>query len=141
MTELGACLDEFWLRSHGALVSLLGNLVWLVCGGLLSALVYILGGVLMCLTVVGIPFGVQAMKLGAASLAPFGKTLETEKNADNFLNLTLNLIWLLLFGWEIALWHLVWALLLGVTIIGIPFAKQHLKLIPIALLPLGRSLV
>ena len=80
------------------------------------------------------------MKVGVESFAPFGKTLQTDPQADGILRLVLNLVWLVLFGWEIALWHLFWAVLLGLTIIGIPFAKQHLKLVPIALLPLGRSL-
>ncbi|MEO0324673.1 MAG: YccF domain-containing protein [Myxococcota bacterium] len=121
-------------------MNLLGNLVWLICGGFFSALGYIVGGLALCLTVVGIPFGLQSIKVGLATFAPFGKELHEAPEADSPLRLIFNLIWLVLFGWEIALWHLIWALVLAITIIGLPFAKQHMKLIPMALLPLGRSL-
>ena len=121
-------------------MSLLGNVLWLVFGGLLAGLGYILGGVLMCLTVVGIPFGIQSVKLGLATLAPFGKRIVEAPDANGPLEIVLNVLWLILFGWEIALAHLVSALVLAITVIGIPFALQHLKLVPIALLPLGRSL-
>jgi len=121
-------------------MSLLGNVLWLVFGGLLAGLGYILGGVLMCLTVVGIPFGIQSVKLGVATLAPFGKRIVEAPDANGPLEIVLNVLWLILFGWEIALAHLVSALVLAITVIGIPFALQHLKLVPIALLPLGRSL-
>ena len=121
-------------------MSLLGNVLWLVFGGLLAGLGYILGGVLMCLTVVGIPFGIQSVKLGVATLAPFGKRIVEAPDANGPLEIVLNVLWLILFGWEIALTHLVSALVLAITVIGIPFALQHLKLVPIALLPLGRSL-
>ncbi len=80
------------------------------------------------------------MKLGLATFAPFGKKVVEGPGANGPLEIVLNVIWLILFGWEIALAHLVHAALLAITIIGIPFALQHLKLIPIALLPLGRSL-
>jgi uncharacterized membrane protein YccF (DUF307 family) len=121
-------------------MSLLGNIVWLLFGGLLAALGYILGGLIMCLTIVGIPFGIQSIKLGVATLAPFGKRVVEAPDANGPLQLVLNVIWLVLFGWEIALAHLVSAGVLAITIIGIPFALQHVKLVPIALLPLGRSL-
>jgi uncharacterized membrane protein YccF (DUF307 family) len=121
-------------------MSLLGNILWLIFGGLIAGLGYILGGLLMCLTIVGIPFGVQSMKLGVATFAPFGKRIVEAPGANGPLELILNVIWLILFGWEIALAHLASAAFLAITIIGIPFALQHVKLVPIALLPLGRSL-
>jgi len=121
-------------------MSLLGNILWLIFGGLLSGIGYILGGLAMCLTIIGIPFGIQSMRLGVATFAPFGKQVVEDRNANGPLQILLNVIWLILFGWEIALAHLIHAAILAVTIIGIPFALQHLKLIPIALLPLGRSL-
>ena len=121
-------------------MSLLGNVIWLIFGGLLAGLGYIVGGLLMCLTIVGIPFGIQSMKLGVATFAPFGKRIVEAPGANGPLEIVLNVLWLLLFGWEIALAHLVSAGILAITIIGIPFALQHVKLIPIALLPLGRSL-
>ncbi len=121
-------------------MSLLGNILWLIFGGLLSGLGYIVGGLLMCLTIVGIPFGIQSMKIGVATFAPFGKRVVEEPGANGPLQIVLNILWLVLFGWGIALAHLVHAGVLAITIIGIPFALQHIKLIPIALLPLGRSL-
>ncbi|MGK7914476.1 MAG: YccF domain-containing protein [Prochloraceae cyanobacterium] len=121
-------------------MSLLGNIIWLICGGLLSGLGYIIGGILTCLTIIGIPFGLQAIKIGIASMAPFGKENVVTEDADSLLAMILNVIWLIVFGWEIALNHLFWALILGITIIGIPFAYQHIKLIPVALFPFGREL-
>ncbi len=121
-------------------MSLLLNILWLICGGFLAGLGYIIGGLGLCLTVVGIPFGIQSMKLGVATFAPFGKKLVASKDADSTLRVILNILWLVFFGWEIALAHLVHAAVLAVTIIGIPFAVQHVKLVPMALLPLGRRL-
>jgi len=121
-------------------MSLLGNIIWLIFGGLIAGLGYIFGGLVMCLTIVGIPFGIQSIKLGVATLAPFGKKIVENPNANGPLEIVLNLLWLILFGWEIALAHLASAGILAITVIGIPFALQHVKLIPIALLPLGRSL-
>lgn len=121
-------------------MSLLGNIVWLIFGGLIAGLGYILGGLLTCLTIIGIPFGIQAMKIGVATFAPFGKEIVELPEANRPLRLILNVIWLVLFGWEIALAHATSALILAITIIGIPFALQHLKLVPLALLPFGRTL-
>ncbi len=121
-------------------MSLLGNIIWLIFGGLLSGLGYILGGIGLCLTVVGIPFGFQSIKLGFAVFAPFGKELVELDNANSVLSTIFNVIWLLLFGWAIALAHLVSAAVLAVTIVGIPFAFQHIKLIPLSLFPFGRDL-
>ena len=121
-------------------MSLSGNLIWLVFGGFLAGMGYILGGLLVCLTIVGIPFGKQAIKLGLATMAPFGKTIIAAEDAGDFGKILFNIIWAVLFGWEIAVAHLVHGLILAVTIIGIPFAKQHFKLIPIALAPFGRQI-
>jgi uncharacterized membrane protein YccF (DUF307 family) len=121
-------------------MSLLGNILWLIFGGLIAGLGYIIGGLLMCLTIVGIPFGIQSIKLGVATFAPFGKKIVENPDANGALEIVLNIVWLIFFGWEIAIAHLVSAGVLALTIIGIPFALQHVKLIPIALLPLGRSL-
>ncbi len=122
-------------------MSTLGNVVWLVFGGLIAALGYIIGGLLLCITVVGIPFGLQSMKIGVATLTPFGKEVVEVKQANSTLRILFNLLWLVLFGWEIALAHLLSALVLTLTIVGIPFAKQHFKLIPLSLFPFGRNLL
>lgn len=121
-------------------MSLLGNIIWLIFGGLIAGLGYILGGLALCLTIIGIPFGIQSIKLGMATFAPFGKQVVELDNANSCLRVVFNVLWLVLFGWEIALAHLFSAVFLTITIIGIPFAAQHVKLIPLALLPFGRDL-
>ena len=121
-------------------MTLLGNLIWLIFGGLISGIAWIIAGLGLCLTIIGIPFGLQAMKVGVATLAPFGKEVRELPEANAILRIVFNLVWSLLFGWELAVAHLVWAFVLGITIIGLPFAKQHIKLIPIALMPFGREL-
>ncbi|WP_448598328.1 YccF domain-containing protein [Thermoleptolyngbya sp.] len=120
-------------------MSLLGNLIWLIFGGFLTGLGYIVGGLALCLTIVGIPFGVQAIKLGTATMTPFGRKIVEDSNPNSTLKTVLNVVWIILFGWEIALAHLVHAALLAITIIGLPFASQHIKLIALALFPFGRS--
>ncbi len=121
-------------------MSLLGNIIWLIFGGLISGLGYILGGIGLCFTIIGIPFGFQSIKLGFAIFAPFGKDLVELEHANDVLSIIFNVLWLVLFGWVIALAHLISAALLAATIIGIPFALQHIKLIPLSLFPFGRDL-
>ena len=121
-------------------MSLLGNIIWLIFGGLIAGVGYIIGGLLFCLTIIGIPFGIQTMKIGVATLTPFGKEIVELEDANSVTRLVLNVIWLVFFGWEIALAHAGSALVLAISIIGIPFALQHLKLIPLALLPFRRDL-
>jgi len=121
-------------------MSLLGNIIWLIFGGFLAGLGYIIGGLATCLTIIGIPFGLQSIRLGIASMAPFGKELVETENANDTLHIIFNVIWAILFGWEIALAHLAGAFLLAITVVGLPFAMQHIKLIPMALLPFGRDL-
>lgn len=120
-------------------MSLLGNIIWLIFGGLLASLGYIVFGALLCLTIVGIPFGMQAIRLGAATFAPFGKRIVTTERQSS-LKLLFDIVWILLFGWEIAMVHLTFALILAITIVGLPFAKQHLKMIPLALFPFSQEL-
>lgn len=121
-------------------MSCLGNIIWMIFGGFLAGLGYIIGGLLVCLTIVGIPFGVQAIKLGVATMSPFGREIVPNQNAADSANVVLNILWAVLFGWEIALAHLLHGLVLYITIIGIPFGNQHFKLIPLALAPFGRDL-
>lgn len=121
-------------------MSTLGNIIWLIFGGFIAGLGYIIGGLLLCITIVGIPFGTQAIKIGVATFAPFGKDIVEMPNANSPLRILFNILWIVLFGWEIAIAHLLSALILGITIIGIPFALQHIKLIPLALFPFGRAL-
>ncbi|MBS3751710.1 MAG: YccF domain-containing protein [Anaerolineales bacterium] len=120
-------------------MSFLGNIIWFIFGGFLAALGYLIGGAILCLTIIGIPFGVQAIKIGVATLTPFGEEITLKPTAHNTMNTIFNLIWLVFFGWEIAIAHLVNGLILYITILGIPFGKQHFKLIPLALFPFGRE--
>lgn len=121
-------------------MSIVGNIIWLIFGGFLTGVGYMLGGLLLCLTIVGIPFSVQLIQLGRATLTPFGKELVREDNPSGCLPLLFNVIWVVLFGWEIALAHLVSAGILAITILGIPFAVQHMKLLPVAFLPFSYRL-
>ena len=118
----------------------IGNILWLVLAGIWLAAGYVVAGALLCITIIGIPFGIQTMKIGVATLTPFGKEIVELPDANSTLRIIFNVIWILLFGWEIAVAHAASALILAITIIGIPFAVQHLKLIPLALLPFGRDL-
>lgn len=121
-------------------MSFLGNLVWIIFGGFISSLGYLIGGLALCLTIVGIPFGLQCFKLAGAVLTPFGKEITEDPDANSTMRVVFNLIWIVLFGWEIAVAHMVSAIFLGITIIGIPFAIQHVKLAPLSLFPFGRDL-
>ena len=116
-------------------MSLLGNIIWLIFGGFIAGVGYIIGGLLLCLTIIGIPFGIKAIEFGFMVMLPFGKNVVNAPAGDGCVAMIFNIIWLVLFGWEIALAHAVFGLILGITIIGIPFAVQHFKLIPVALLP------
>ncbi len=120
-------------------MSLLGNIIWLILGGFIAGVGYIIGGTALCLTIIGIPFGVQTIKIGVATFAPFGREVRPQENADSVPNIIFNMIWLLLFGWEIALAHFIHGVILTITIVGLPFARQHFKLIPLALFPFGRG--
>lgn len=121
-------------------MSLIGNILWLIFGGLVAGLGYIVGGLGICCTIIGIPFGIQSIKIGVATMTPFGKEIVEDEDANDTLKTIFNIIWIILFGWEIAIAHLVSALILAITIIGLPFAKQHIKLINLALFPFGRAL-
>ena len=119
----------------------IGNLLFFVLGGFLIVLGYLLGGVVLCLTIVGIPFGMQAFKLARAVAAPFGMKVVERESASGCVAVVLNVIWVLLPGLELAVTHLVLGLLLCLTIVGIPAGKQHFKLVPLALFPFGREIV
>lgn len=120
-------------------MSVLGNIIWLIFGGFLSGVGYIVGGLSTCLSIIGIPFGIEAIKIGFATFTPFGREIRKTADADTPLVQILNVVWIILFGWAIALNHLIWGLILAVTIIGLPFAQQHFKLMILALFPFGRS--
>lgn len=116
------------------------NILWLILCGFWMALAYMLAGIVMCVLIVTIPFGLQAFKLAGFMLWPFGRTVvrRPDAGAPSFIG---NVLWIVLVGWELALGHIVTAFLLAITIIGIPFAVANLKLVPVSLLPFGRQVV
>jgi uncharacterized membrane protein YccF (DUF307 family) len=119
----------------------IGNLVWLIFGGFLAALGYFFGGIILCLTVVGIPWGLQCFKLADLVLWPFGKQVISDSNNSGCLSTLCNIIWLIFGGLYTALVHLIMGLLLSITIVGIPWGRQHFKLIEISLFPFGKRIV
>jgi uncharacterized membrane protein YccF (DUF307 family) len=115
------------------------NLLWVILGGgLIIWLEYVLGGLILCLTIVGIPFGVQCFKIARFGLWPIGRSI-VEDASGSTIGCVLNVVWLLAAGIWIFLSHIGLALGLGLTIIGIPFAIQHVKLAMLALAPFGRT--
>ncbi len=118
---------------------LLLNILWAILGGgIVICFEYLLGGLLLCLTIVGIPFGVQCFKLAGLALLPFGKDI-VDAPGSNPIGCVLNVFWLVVAGVWIFLSHLALALPLALSIIGIPFAIQHVKLAMMALTPFGKS--
>lgn len=112
----------------------LGNILWFICGGFLGGLSWLLAGLLWCITIVGIPVGVQCFKLAGLTFFPFGKEVDYGGGAGALI---LNVIWLVTTGLPLALEHLTFGVLLCVTVIGIPFGMQHFKLMKLALMPFG----
>jgi uncharacterized membrane protein YccF (DUF307 family) len=131
-----------------SVLSLLLNIAWIVCGGLWMALGWIVAAVIMVITIVGIPWAKAAFNIALYTLLPFGQKAVSradysgqEDVGTGPLGALGNIIWLLLAGWWLALGHVIVAVLLAVTIIGIPFAWAHLKLAGIALWPIGKIIV
>ena len=125
-------------------MNLLLNILWATLGGgFLIAAQYALGGVVLCLTIVGIPFGVQCFKLAHLALVPFGRDVEEDPASagTGLLGLVMNLVWMIFGGVTTFLSHLTLAVASAVTIIGLPFAVQHLKLAVLALFPFGRRVI
>ena len=122
-------------------MSFIGNLIWVIFGGLLLSLFYLFGGLILCLTIVGIPFGFQIMRLGLFALWPFGGKVIEKDSAAGCLSILMNVLWIIFGGIEVALAHLSIGVLFCITIIGIPFGLQHFKLMIFALLPFGREVV
>jgi uncharacterized membrane protein YccF (DUF307 family) len=118
-----------------------GNLVWLIFGGLFAAIGYFVGGFVLCMTIFGIPWGLQCFKLAGLVLWPFGKKWVSDSQAAGCLNTICNLIWIVFGGWYVALVHILMGLLLSITIIGIPWGKQHFKLVEISLMPFGKRII
>jgi uncharacterized membrane protein YccF (DUF307 family) len=120
---------------------LIGNLIWLIFGGLLIAVEYLIASLLLMLTVIGIPFGFQTLKLASLALWPFGRKTIYIEQSTGCVSTLMNILWILFGGIWISLSHALFGFLFFVTIIGIPFGRQHFKLASIALTPFGRKVV
>ncbi|MFN8226509.1 MAG: YccF domain-containing protein [Mycobacterium sp.] len=116
------------------------NVIWLVFGGLWLALGYLLAALICFVLIVTIPFGFASLRIASFALWPFGRTI-IDKPGTRAGALVGNIIWVILFGWWLALGHLVSAVAMAVTIVGIPLALADLKLIPVSLMPLGKEIV
>ncbi len=114
----------------------LGNIIWFIFGGLIASLLWIILGILLSITIIGIPFARQCFKFAEIVLTPFGKNVKTNFDKHPIANI----IWAILVGWEMALGYLAIALFFGITIIGIPFAIQWIKLAQLAILPFGAKI-
>lgn len=122
-------------------MKLLGNIIWLVFGGIVIALEYFISSIILMVTIIGIPFGLQTLKLAGLALWPFGKSIKTEEKSSGCLYTFINVLWILTGGIWIAISHLIMGVIFFITIIGIPFGKQHFKLAELALTPFGKVVV
>ncbi len=118
-----------------------GSIIWMVFGGIFIAIEYVLSSVVMMVTIVGIPFGLQSLKLAEVALFPFNKRVIKSKSASGCLSFIMNIIWFFVGGIPIALTHLGFGLLFYITIIGIPFGNQHFKLMRLAFTPFGKTVI
>jgi uncharacterized membrane protein YccF (DUF307 family) len=118
----------------------LGNILWFVLGGFIISLYYFLVGLFFCITIIGIPFGLQLIKLAGFALWPFGHDVQPGENDGGCLSILMNVIWILVGGIEIAMLHLTFGVVLCITIVGIPFGLQHFKMALLALVPFGKKI-
>ena len=118
----------------------LGNILWLLLGGLIIAVYYFFVGLLFCITIIGIPFGLQLMKIGSFALWPFGHEAVSDTNDGGCLAILMNVLWIMFGGIEIALLHVTFGVICCLTIVGIPFGMQHFKMTILALVPFGKKI-
>lgn len=118
----------------------IGNIIWMVLGGFIISLYYALVGLLFCISIIGIPFGMQLFKMAGLALWPFGHDVTPGANDGGCLSLIMNVIWIVLGGIEIALMHVTLGIGFCITIVGIPFGLQHFKMALLALVPFGKKI-
>jgi len=118
----------------------LGNIIWLVFGGIIISAEYLISSILLMVTIIGIPFGLQTLKLAILALWPFGAEIRHKPGNPGCISTIMNIIWIFIGGIWIAITHLAFGLLFAITIVGIPFALQHFKLAGLALTPFGREI-
>lgn len=119
----------------------IGNLLWIVLGGFIIFIFYLIGSLILMITIIGIPFGIQTLKMANLALIPFGREAVPSARSGGCLHVIMNIIWILVAGIEIAMCHLLLAFLFAITIVGIPFALQHLKMAYLGLMPFGMDIV
>lgn len=122
-------------------MNLLMNILWMLLGGIITSIGYLVSSLALMITIIGIPFGLQTLKLSILALCPFGKKIITTDQTGGCLSIIMNIIWLLCGGIETCIAHLLIGLFLCITIIGIPFGRQHFKMAAIALAPFGKQIV
>lgn len=116
------------------------NIIWLIFGGLISAIGYVAASIPLLATFIGIPFGLQTLKLALVALWPFGTDIHSDGWPSGCLGDIMNVIWWFVGGIPIALNHLIWGVLFSITIIGIPFGMENFKLMRLALFPFGKRI-
>lgn len=121
-------------------MKILGNIIWLVFGGIFVAVQYFISSIALFVTIIGIPFGLQTIKLGILALWPFGSEIVDKESPHGCLSTIMNIIWFFVGGIWIFLSHLCWGILFSITIIGLPFGLQHFKMAGLALTPFGHDI-
>ena len=121
-------------------MKLLENIIWLIFGGLITAIEYVIASLVLMITIIGIPFGIQTFKLALLALWPFGSKV-VDKGSNGCLSVIMNVLWIIFGGLWICLTHLFFGILLCITIIGIPFGNQHFKMAKLALTPFGKDIL
>lgn len=121
-------------------MNLIGNIIWLIFGGLAAALGYFVSGLLFCITIIGIPFGIQCMKIGLFTLMPFGREVRDGAGSTGCLSTLFNIIWVFTGGLWVAICHFFFGVLLTITVIGAPWGRQHFKLMSLTFAPFGKEI-
>ena len=122
-------------------MNILGNLIWLIFGGFLAALCYFFGGLVLCATIIGIPWGLQCFKLAGFIIMPFGLKVVNDSSNSGCLATLANIVWIICGGLASAIIHVLMGVLLSITIIVIPWGRQHFKLVELSLMPFGKRVV
>lgn len=120
-------------------MKIIGNLLWWIFGGLEAAIGYFTGSLALAITIIGIPFALQTFKIGLLCLWPFGAEVRRTEGPGGCIRIPMNIIWIVFGGLWAWVTHIFFGILLGITIIGIPFAKQHFKMAGLSLTPFGRE--
>jgi len=121
-------------------MKLLGNIIWLIFGGIITAFGYLVSSVFLMITIIGIPFGLQTVKLARLTLWPFGSKV-IDNGSSGCLSVIMNIVWIVFGGLCICLTHLAFGILFYITVIGIPFGNQHFKMAKLSLTPFGKTIM